>query len=65
MYVCQHALTYADVCWQAHTELKHAGQTFPLSIEFGVDKMEADIWSHIRKVLVKLVVVKLVVKLVS
>lgn len=30
-------------------EIEHAGQTFPLELDFGIDKMEADVWSHIRK----------------
>jgi hypothetical protein len=30
-------------------EIEHQGQNFPFTMAFGVDKMEADVWSHIRK----------------
>jgi len=34
---------------KANLEIAHQGQTFPFAFEFGVDKLEADVWSHIRK----------------
>eukprot|EP00277_Geminigera_cryophila_P018813 CAMPEP_0179437966 /NCGR_PEP_ID=MMETSP0799-20121207/21763_1 /TAXON_ID=46947 /ORGANISM="Geminigera cryophila, Strain CCMP2564" /LENGTH=238 /DNA_ID=CAMNT_0021219239 /DNA_START=12 /DNA_END=728 /DNA_ORIENTATION=+ len=34
---------------KARLEIAHEGQTFPLAFEFAVDKLEGDVWSHIRK----------------